>query len=174
MLVSPRSRREMVCRVRARREETTTAGILSADASAASASSRRFTDSSNAGGRSRNETRTSAKTYAAGCPFSHRRSSSAKRSGSWTRMTADFLRFVRARATAPATMGHAERGSRATWSSVWPRATQPSSRGSAPRTDCHNGVTAIPRNRAPRRGCSGPSPVRLRRRAPAPARRRLR
>ena len=170
--VSTRSWREMVCRVRARREETTTAAVLSADARALSASRRQFTASSKAGGRSRNETPTSAKTDAGGRPLSHTRSSSANCSGPETRMRADFPLSISARATAAATIGHAERGSRATWSSLWPRATHPSSRGSAPSAACHNVVMAAPRIPALRRGCSDPSPARSPLGAPAPARRR--
>src|SRR5882762_602168 len=56
----------MVWRVIARREETTTVGSSPERASAASASRRLLTDSSNAGGRSRNEIPTSEKTWTEG------------------------------------------------------------------------------------------------------------
>src|SRR5207247_8543356 len=115
--LSPRSRREIVGRVAARRDETTSTGPAD-EASALSASSRRFTASSNAGGRSRNETLTSANTYVGGSPASHNRRSSAKRSGPGTRMRTDLRRAAIALVIEPATIGHAGRGSLATSSSA--------------------------------------------------------
>src|SRR5690348_4508692 len=134
----------MVWRVIARREDTTTTGCLSAVTRAASASSRRFTASSNAGGRSRKDTPISANTWVAGRPASQTRSSSAKRSGLETRRSTVRPRSLIALTSEPATMGHAGRGSRATCSSVEPRRAQPSSRGLAPRVASQSLVTGSP------------------------------
>src|SRR5260370_7531339 len=76
----------MVARTIARRDETTTHGD-ERSASAFNASIRLLTASSNAGGRSRKETATSAKTYAGGRPASQGLSSSQKRSGAEVRMS---------------------------------------------------------------------------------------
>src|SRR5260370_39232464 len=96
----------MVARTVARREETPADGEFRS-ASAFKASIRLLTASSNAGGRSRNETATSAKTYAAGRPASQGLRSSPKRSGAGARMSNERPASAAARATAPATIGHA-------------------------------------------------------------------
>src|SRR5258708_1134463 len=106
----------MVARTIARRDETTTHGD-ERSASAFNASIRLLTASSNAGGLSRKETATSAKTYAGGRPASQGLSSSQKRSGAEVRMSSERPVSAVARATAPATIGHAGFGSRATLSS---------------------------------------------------------
>src|SRR5260370_22827732 len=106
----------MVARTIARRDETTTHGD-ERSASAFNASIRLLTASSNAGGRSRKETATSAKTYAGGRPASQGLSSSQKRSGAEVRMTNERPAPAAARTTAPATIRHAGLGSRATFSS---------------------------------------------------------
>src|SRR5712692_7592908 len=106
----------MVDRTIARRDETTTHGD-ERSASAFKASIRLLTASSNAGGRSRKETATSAKTYAGGRPASQGLSSSQKRSGAEVRMSNERPVSATARATAAATIGQAGFGSRAILSS---------------------------------------------------------
>ena len=170
---SARSRGEIVCLVIARREETTMEGASLPTASAASASSRLFTASSNAGGRSRKEMPISANTRTDGYPASHGRSSSAKRSGADTRMRTGRRRSAHARATPPATIGQAGRGNRPTSRSVEAPLSQRSRAGAAVIARFHSELMAAPRSRANRRGCSGPWRARRRLRGPAPARSRL-
>ena len=141
---STRSCREMVCRVYARRDATTTAGSSAERASASSASSRLLTDSSKAGGRSRNETVISANAYVDGRPLSHSRSSSANRSGAAASTSTGLPRSRAARASEPATMGHADRGSLPTCSRP-PSRSQRSSFGSAAMMVCQS-VTPTPRS----------------------------
>src|SRR5438477_11780472 len=101
----------MVMRVHARLDDTTTLrSRFPSAASAATASSLRLTAGSNAGGRSRKETATSANTTVDGRPASHGRSSSAKRSGDWTNTNSERPLAKVDRGVGAATSGHGAGG----------------------------------------------------------------
>ena len=156
-------------RAAARRDETTT--HPSSLESAARASRRRLTASSKAGGLSRNETPTSAKTYAGGVPASQSRSSSANLSGCTVSISSDRCFDAARRAIDPATMGQAARGNREMRSFEAGASSQRRRSGADWRVLSHNELTSTPRSPWRPPGCTSPSPAQAPRRARAPTRR---
>ena len=161
-------------RVHARLDDTTTLrSRFPSAASAATASSLRLTAGSNAGGRSRKETATSANTTVDGRPASHGRSSSAKRSGDWTNTNSGRPLANVDRAIDPTTIGHAARGSLAMLRRPAGSFSHRMSSGAAPSEDSQIAVKQAPRSQARRRGCTSPSPARAPTRGRARVSRRL-